>query len=100
MELKVTLKIKVDDDKVFNALPEHMQEDVEWRMADQKEGFTHADHPDNVEFFKEMRSRYISGYATHHFGDFFVVSNAVAHKELGIDVNDAEVISQQFRGDY
>ena len=100
MELKITLKIKVDDDKVFNALPKDMQEAVEWRMADRKEGFTNADHPDNVEFWKERRSHYICGYAAHHFGDFFVASKIVAHKDLGIDINDAEVISQDFRGDY
>lgn len=99
MELKVTLKIKVDDDKVFNALPKDMQEAVEQALVNRKEGFTDADHPDNVDFFKELRSHYISGYAAHHFGDFFVASKIVAHKDLGIDINDAEVISQDFRMD-
>tara|TARA_Y100000310_G_C20561276_1_gene753179 strand:- start:609 stop:911 length:303 start_codon:yes stop_codon:yes gene_type:complete len=100
MELTVTLKIQVDDDKVFNALPQDMQEAVEYFAEDVKKGFTDLNDPDNVAFFKEMRSRYVSDYARRHFGDFWVVSNAVAHKELGIDVNDAKVISQDFRGDY
>ena len=106
MELTVSLKIKIDDDKVFNALPQVMQEAVVYHVEQHQKRFNKSmirhlgvDHPDNIKYLNQQRSSYISDYARLHFGDFFTVSNAVVHKELGVDVNDAEVTSQKFRGD-
>ena len=97
MELTVSLQIKIDDDKVFNALPQDMQEAVEHLFESHKASFTDPDR--HVPYLKEARSNFISDYARRHFGDFWEVNKVVDYKGLGIDLNDEEVISQKFRGD-
>ena len=101
MELTVTLKIQVDDDKVFNTLPEDMQETILKEVElDKKWADAHVNH------VYSMRSTYISRCAQDHFGGLFSsklrsspVVNKSAHKELGIDLNEGEIQIQKFRED-
>ncbi len=97
MELTVTLKIQVDDDKVFNALPKDMQEEIAKEVELDKK-WAGADNKRHKDLALAMRSTYITQHAQEYFGSWVGVHKS-APKGLGIDLNEGEIQNQKFRED-